>query len=92
MRRLAVILALSFCLALAAWANDESAKQGATSAARPIDGEQVYKSNCTRCHNTPPTLTERQARVVAQHMRVRANLPAEHADAVLVYLTETARK
>ena len=92
MRRLAVILALSFCLALAAWANDESAKQGATSAARPIDGEQVYKSNCTRCHNTPPVLTERQTKVVVRHMRVRANLLAEQSDAVLDYLTETARK
>ena len=92
MRALTGIVTLGFCLALGAWANDKSSKQGAASAARPIDGEQVYKSNCTRCHNTPPVLTERQTRVVVRHMRVRANLLAEHSDAVLDYLTETARK
>ena len=92
MRWLAVAVTLSFCLALAAWANDKSGKQGAASAVRPIDGEQVYKSNCTRCHNTPPTLTERQTRVVVRHMRVRANIPADQADAALQYLSETARR
>ena len=92
MRWLSVAVTLSFCLALAAWANDKSGKQGAASAVRPIDGEQVYKSNCTRCHNTPPTLTERQTRVVVRHMRVRANIPADQADAALQYLSETARR
>ena len=92
MRAWTGIVTLGFCLALGAWANDKSDKQGAASAARPIDGEEVYKSNCTRCHITPPTLTERQTRVVVRHMRVRANLLAEHADAVSKYLTETARK
>ena len=92
MRWLSVAVTLSFCLALAAWANDKSGKQGAASAARPLDGEQVYKSNCTRCHNTPPTLTERQTKVVVRHMRVRANIPADQADAALQYLSETARR
>ncbi len=92
MRWLSVAVILSFCLAFAAWANDKSSKQSAASAARPIDGEQVYKSNCTRCHNTPPTLTERQTRVVVRHMRVRANIPADQADAALQYLSETARR
>lgn len=92
MRWLAVIVTLSFSLALAALANDKSGKQNAASAARRIDGEQVYKSNCTRCHHAPPTLTERQTRVVVRHMRVRANLLAEHSDAVLEYLTESAQK
>jgi hypothetical protein len=92
MRWLAVAVTLSFCLVLATWANDKGSKQGAASAARPIDGEQVYKSNCTRCHNTPPTLTERQTRVVVRHMRVRANIPADQADAALQYLSETARR
>jgi len=92
MRWLAVAVTLSFCLALAAWANDKSSKQRAASAARPIDGEQVYKSNCTRCHNTPPTLTERQTRAVVRHMRVRANIPADQADAALQYLSEAARR
>ena len=91
-KTMAAVVTLCFCLALAAWPNDKSGKHKAASAAPRVDGEQVYKSNCTRCHNTPPTLTERQASVVVRHMRVRANIPAEQADAVLQYLSESARK
>ena len=65
-------------------------------AAKPLpqtapDGEAVYKTNCTRCHNTPPSMNERQARVVVSHMRVRANLTEVDAKAVLRYLAESAR-
>ena len=55
------------------------------------DGEEAYRTNCTRCHNTPPSLTERQSRVVVSHMRVRANLTERDAKAILRYLFETAR-
>ena len=55
------------------------------------DGEAVYKTNCTRCHNTPPSVNERQTRVVVSHMRVRANLTEVDAKAVLQYLAENAR-
>jgi hypothetical protein len=55
------------------------------------DGEVVYKTNCTRCHNTPPSMNERQTRVVVSHMRVRANLTEIDAKAVLQYLAENAR-
>jgi hypothetical protein len=55
------------------------------------DGEAVYKTNCTRCHNTPPSMNERQTRVVVSHMRVRANLTEGDAKAVLQYLAENAR-
>ena len=55
------------------------------------DGEAVYKTNCTRCHNTPPSMNERQTRVVVSHMRVRANLTEVDAKAVMQYLAESAR-
>ena len=58
---------------------------------RTADGEAAYKTNCTRCHNTPPALTARQTRVVVSHMRVRANLTASDANAILRYLAENAR-
>jgi len=58
---------------------------------RTADGEAAYKTNCTRCHNTPPSLTARQTRVVVSHMRVRANLTASDANAILRYLAENAR-
>jgi hypothetical protein len=66
-------------------------RENTNSPDRPIDGEQVYKSNCTRCHNTPPALSQRQAKAVVNHMRVRANLLAVQADAVLRYLAEDTR-
>ena len=55
------------------------------------DGEAVYKTNCTRCHNTPPSMNERQTRLVVSHLRVRANLTEVDAKAVLQYLAENAR-
>jgi mono/diheme cytochrome c family protein len=58
---------------------------------RTPDGEEAYRTNCTRCHNTPPSLTERQTRVVVSHMRVRANLTESDAKAILHYLAENAR-
>ena len=93
MKRLLAVITICSCLALAAWANNKSSKQGAASPAqaRPVDGEQVYKTNCTRCHFTPPSMNKRQIRAAVRHMRVRANLLAEQADAVSEYLTETAR-
>jgi len=64
---------------------------GAPQPNKAPDGEEVYKANCTRCHTTPPALNERQARVVVSHMRVRANLTARDANAVMHYLVESAR-
>jgi hypothetical protein len=64
---------------------------GAPQSNKTPDGEEVYKTNCTRCHNTPPSLNERQARVVVAHMRVRANLTERDANAVMHYLAENAR-
>ena len=64
---------------------------GAPQPDKAPDGEEVYKANCTRCHNTPPALNQRQARVVVSHMRVRANLTARDANAVMHYLVESAR-
>jgi mono/diheme cytochrome c family protein len=90
MRWLAVIT-ICFGLALAAWARGKQDNSSPRPAALAADGEQVYQSNCTRCHNTPPAMTGRQTRVVVRHMRVRANLVADQADAVLQYLAENAR-
>jgi hypothetical protein len=79
------VLAMSLC----AFAGGKSTPPQSRSR---VDGELVYKTNCTRCHNTPPSLSQRQSKAVALHMRVRANLLAEQADAVLLYLAESARR
>jgi hypothetical protein len=64
---------------------------GAPQPEKARDGEEVYKENCTRCHNTPPAMSERHAKVVSAHMRVRANLTARDANAVMHYLAENAK-
>ena len=84
-----LLFAVLFTLAWTATTRASPAPTPAQSSA--IDGELVYKTNCSRCHNTPPSLNERQTCVVVSHMRVRANLNARDAHAVLLYLAENAR-
>jgi hypothetical protein len=87
--KLLAVLATTICVSLGAWAG---ADRPGPAPQRQPDGELIYKTNCTRCHNTPPALTRRQTRAVVRHMRVRANLVAGQADAVLLYLLDSARK
>jgi len=74
------------------------AKNGPSGSVQPslsntsVDGEQAYRSNCTRCHTAPPTLSPRQANTVMRHMRVKANLPARDAEAVYQYLLQSDEK
>ncbi|HVO78960.1 MAG TPA: hypothetical protein VMT39_02995 [Candidatus Bathyarchaeia archaeon] len=86
MHRTKIVLVAAFLL-VAAFAKD-SAPPPVTPSGLP-DGAQAYKTNCTRCHSAPPALSPRQAHVVMRHMRVRANLPARDAEAVLRYLLES---
>jgi len=82
----------AICIALVVIGiNVATAKSGSTppAANNAEYGEQAYKTNCTRCHVTPPALSPREARVVMRHMRVKANLPARDAEAVLVYLLQS---
>jgi len=83
MRKLFCVMMIAGAVTLAA------AKNGPTAASPAEDGEQAYKTNCTRCHGTPPALSSREARTVVRHMRVKANLPARDAEAVLRYLLES---
>ena len=64
----------------------------AASTAPAGDGEQAYRTNCTRCHGTPPALSSRETQVVVRHMRVKASLPAGDAEAILRYLLESAKE
>lgn len=61
-----------------------SARLRATATA--LDGEQVYKSNCTRCHITIHTYPAKMSRLIVRHMRFKAALTRPEADAVLAYL------
>ena len=52
------------------------------------DGEQVYRTNCNRCHITIRTYPEKMSRSIVRHMRIKAGLTKPEADAVLAYLAE----
>jgi cytochrome c5 len=48
-------------------------------------GEQVFKENCARCHNSPEGFSPNISGTVARHMRVRANLSDADYKALLKY-------
>jgi hypothetical protein len=51
-------------------------------------GNQLWAENCGRCHNIrpPETFSDAQWAVVVHHMRLRANLTGDEADAILKFL------
>lgn len=50
--------------------------------------DQAYKSNCTRCHAEVPSMGTRRTKTIIQHMRVRANLTQDEAEAIWEYLNK----
>ncbi len=57
-------------------------------------GAELYAMHCNRCH-PERYATERTAaqwKTIVMHMRVRANLPAEQAKAILKFLQEDSGK
>jgi hypothetical protein len=59
---------------------------------KKLSGQELYAINCNRCHaeRYPTEFTAAQWKTLMMHMRVRANLPAEQAKAILKYLQEDA--
>ena len=53
-----------------------------------FSADDAYKQNCTRCHSEVPPLSTRRTKTIVRHMRVRANLPADEAEAILQYLIQ----
>jgi mono/diheme cytochrome c family protein len=51
-------------------------------------GVQLWADNCARCHNIrpPDSYSDAQWDVAVLHMRIRANLAAEDARAIVDYL------
>ena len=51
-------------------------------------GAELWGQNCARCHNmrSPSAYSDKQWEVIAQHMRVRANLTAEETRKILEFL------
>ncbi len=59
-----------------------------------LTGAELYASHCNRCHpeRYPTEWNAAQWKTIMLHMRVRANLPAAQAKAILKYLQENAGK
>lgn len=76
--------------------NSPSASAGAAvKRARPakqLTGAELYSMHCARCHpeRYPNERTSAQWKTIAMHMRVRANLPADHFKKLLKYLQENS--
>lgn len=79
-------------------ADDESAtsakaekQSSSTTAKKPaLDGAKVYAWNCGSCHSErwPKERSDAEWDTIMTHMRVRANMTADQAEAVLRYLKE----
>jgi mono/diheme cytochrome c family protein len=75
-------------------APEKSAPAEKTTAKKPakkkLTGAELYAINCSRCHpeRYATEFTAAQWKTVMLEMRVRANLPADQAKAILKYLQE----
>jgi mono/diheme cytochrome c family protein len=50
------------------------------------DGDELFTENCSRCHNAPESFSPRVSGTIVRHMRVRAGLSKEDAQAILRFL------
>jgi nitrate/TMAO reductase-like tetraheme cytochrome c subunit len=74
-----------------AWAQSQEkaqASSGETPANNGPSGEELWSTNCRRCHNIQPSTmySDAQWEVILHHMRVRANLTGEDHRAILEFL------
>ena len=81
------VAAVAVCVLSTACRTTEHSKPAKS---EPPSGATLYAMNCGRCHpeRYPTEWTSTQWKTLMAHMRVRANLPAEEANAILKYLQE----
>ena len=66
------------------------AQTGQGAAHQGIDPDTAYKNNCTRCHTTIQKYSPQMTKTIIMHMRVKANLPEDTAQAILEFLNGEA--
>ena len=69
----------------ASWAQSAQQKKN-TKTAKQEEGEKKFQQNCSRCHNAPEGFSPRIAGTIVRHMRVRASLSKQDAEAILHFL------
>ena len=52
-----------------------------------VEGEQRFRSNCSRCHAAPHKFPPRMMTTIVRHMRVRATITDEDMRYILYYMT-----
>ena len=94
MNRIRLFSALAVVAAVAVVVSISLADTGGKPSKKKLTGEQLYAINCNRCHSEryPTERTEAQWKTLMLHMRVRANLPADQAKAILKYMQEESGK
>ena len=91
-----VILAASIpfvvagCSSNAPSAQAKDAKPDQAPGQKKLTGAELYQVHCNRCHaeRYPTEFTPTQWKTLMTHMRVRADLPAVQAKAILKYMQE----
>ena len=87
-----VMVSASLLLTSAAWGAGPprhvmgAAHKTTGQSASARSGEQVFATNCSRCHQAPMSLSPLIAGTTIMHMRVRARLSAEDERSLLKYL------
>jgi len=73
-------------------ASADAAVKQAKPAPKQLTGAELYSMHCARCHpeRYPNERTAAQWKTIGMHMRVRANLPAEHFRKLLKYLQDNS--
>lgn len=86
----AVIYTLGSAVLTAADAKSAKTEKPKKAANKKLTGAELYAVHCGRCHpeRYPTERTAGQWGTLVMHMRVRANLPAAQAKAILKYLQE----
>jgi cytochrome c2 len=64
----------------------KSTASDSNSQTKSITGEQVFETNCARCHTPPMSISQRVTGTIIMHMRVRARLSRQDEQLLLKYL------
>lgn len=71
-----------------ATATSAPAATGAQDETMRLEGEKRFRSNCGRCHASPPKFPPRMMATIVRHMRVRAVITDQDTRLILRYMTE----
>lgn len=82
------VLGMCFAITGQLYARTDAKKHEAPVPPQPAakTGEQVFMTNCSRCHVPPMSLPPRITGTVIMHMRVRARLSRDDEKLLLKYL------